>query len=224
MASSEVVEVHTDVMCPWAWQTAVWLRDVRGQTGLEVRWRCFSLEEVNRREGGRHPWERPWAWGWSLLRVMVWLRRRSMDDADRWLEAAGRALHEDGRKVHQREVARQVAAEAGLGAGIVDAATDDPSTHDEVRADHQRVLDLGGFGVPTLVLGDGTPLFGPVVTPAPTGDAALRLWDLVRGWAEFPHLYELRRPKAGADWQHIESLFRPYLTARDWPTIQREVS
>ena len=54
---------------------------------------------------------------------------------------------------------------------------------------------LGGFGVPTLVLDGTAVLFGPVVTPAPTGRAAGRLWDLVAGWAEFPHLYELRRPK-----------------------------
>ena len=63
-----------------------------------------------------------------------------------------------------------------------------------------------------------------MVTPAPTGDAAGRLWDLVAGWAEFPHLYELRRPKTQADWDHIGTSFAPYLSARDWNTVANPVA
>jgi hypothetical protein len=43
-------------------------------------------------------------------------------------------------------------------------------------------------------------LFGPVITPAPTGEAA------------------------GADWRHIDTGFRPYLEARDWHTVQSPVA
>jgi hypothetical protein len=63
-----------------------------------------------------------------------------------------------------------------------------------------------------------------VVTPAPEGEVAGRLWDLVAGWAEFPHLYEVRRPKTVADWEHIGASFAPYLAARDWQTVQRPVA
>jgi hypothetical protein len=85
-------------------------------------------------------------------------------------------------------------------------------------------LALGGFGVPTLVLDGVTCIYGPVVTPAPTGERAGRLWDLVAGWSEFPHLYELRRPKTPADWLHIQGDFAPYLEARDWQTVERPVA
>lgn len=218
------VDVHTDLMCPWAYQASLWLRTVRDQTGLGLRWRWFSLEEVNHTEGKKHPWERPWAWGWSLLRIGAWLARDSQDAADRWCAAAGRALHVDGRKVHTPDVARAVLDEAGLDPAAVDAAIDDPGTHDEVMADHRRVVDLGGFGVPTLVFPGDRAIFGPIIREAP-GDpaAALRLWDLVTGWLEFPALYEMRRPKTAADWARIGERFAPYLEARDWPTIQREV-
>lgn len=211
-------------MCPWAYQTSVWLRAVRRETGLELRWRWFSLEEVNRAEGRKHPWERPWAWGWSLLRIGAWLRRERGEAAvEAWCAAAGRALHEDGRKVHTPEVARRVLEECEIDPAALDAAIADPSTHDLVRADHERVLALGGFGVPTLVFPGERALFGPVVLEAPTGEGALRLWDLVAGWLDVPGLYELRRPKTDADWSAIGDRFAPYLTARDWPTIQREV-
>jgi len=218
------VDVHIDLMCPWAYQSCLWLRTVREETGLAVDWRWFSLEEINHAEGKKHPWERPWAWGWSLLRIAAWLRRRSPEAADAWCAAAGRALHEDGRKVHTPEVARAVLAEAGLDPGAVDAAIADDTTHDDVRADHDRVTGLGGFGVPTLIFPGERALFGPVVREAPTDPAeATRLWDLVTGWLEFPSLYEMRRPKTDEDWARIGERFAPYLSARDWPTIQREV-
>ncbi|HEX6237123.1 MAG TPA: DsbA family protein [Acidimicrobiales bacterium] len=218
------VDVHIDLMCPWAYQASLWLRDVRGQTGLELAWRWFSLEEVNRADGKKHPWERPWSWGWSLLRIGAWVRRHRGEAAvDAWCAAAGRALHDEGRKVHTPDVARRVLAEAGLDPAAATEAIDDPSTHDEVRADHERVRALGGFGVPTLIFPGERALFGPVVRQAPTGPAALHLWDLVCGWLDVPGLYEIRRPKTDADWAAIGDRFAPYLSARDWPTIQREV-
>ncbi|MCU4182791.1 DsbA family protein [Acidiferrimicrobium sp. IK] len=218
------VEFYFDVMCPWAYQTSVWIREAEKQRDLHVTWRLFSLEEVNREEGKKHPWERPWSYGWSMLRVAAVLRRRGNDDVGRFYEAAGRALHVEGRRVQERDTLEAVMREAGLDVGAVEESVRDRSVDDEVRADHQRVVDLGGYGVPTMVLDGTTPLFGPVVAPAPTGEAAGRLWDLVAGWAEYPHLYELRRPKTPADWEHIEGLFSPYLQARDWRSVQNPVA
>ncbi len=222
-AGGEQVDFHFDVMCPWAYQSAVWIREVRRQTGLTISWRFFSLEEINRQEGKKHPWERPWSYGWSLLRIAALLRRHSMDDVDRFYDVAGRWLHVEGRKPHTPEGARAVLAEVGLDPALVDEAIADPTTHDEVLSDHERVVAAGGFGVPTLFF-DDTCLFGPVVVPAPTGPAALRLWELVLGWREFPSLYELRRPKTHEDWMTINDAFQPYLTARDWITIQTPVA
>jgi len=215
------VDFHFDVMCPFAYQTSRWIRAVRDQTGLDVRWRFFSLEEVNRQEGKKHPWEREWSYGWSMMRIGAVLRRRSMDDLDRWYERAGRALHEEGHKPHEPAVARHLLDELGLDPDIVDEAIADPTTHDEVRADHERVLAAGGYGVPTLFFGD-TCLFGPVVLDPPVeGDAVLRLWHAVTAWLEFPHLYELQRPKTEADGRFIAQTFKPYLEARDWVSIDR---
>ena len=77
----EFVDFHFDVMCPWAYQTSRWMREVRDLTGLEVRWRFFSLEEINRQEGKKHPWEREWSYGWSLLRIAAMLRLRAVSSA-----------------------------------------------------------------------------------------------------------------------------------------------
>jgi len=216
------VDFHFDIMCPYAYQTSLWIREVRDTAGIDVRWRFFSLEEINREEGKKHPWEREWSYGWSMMRIGALLRRQDMGLLDRWYEAAGRALHVDGRKPHRPEVAEMLLAELGLDPAIVRAAIEDPTTGDEVRAEHETVVGKGGFGVPTLVFDDGQALFGPVLVDPPTGDAAVRLWGHVTGWLEFPHVYELQRPKSAADVDTIVETFAPYLEARDWFSVQRE--
>jgi 2-hydroxychromene-2-carboxylate isomerase len=215
------VDFHFDLMCPYAYQTSQWIREVRHQTDLQLNWRFFSLEEVNRAPGKKHPWERRWSYGWSMMRVGALLRRQDMDLLDAWYSRAGRALHQDGQKPHVPEVARELLAELDLDPALVDEAIDDPTTGDEVLADHRRVVDAGGFGVPTMFFPDGQCLFGPVLIDPPRGEAAVRLWEAVTGWLEFPDVYELQRPKSSADERRIVETFRPYLQARDWVSINR---
>jgi ADP-ribose pyrophosphatase YjhB (NUDIX family) len=197
---------------------------VRDQTDLDITWRFFSLEEINRAEGKKHPWEREWSYGWSMMRVGAFLKREDPALNDAWYLKAGTALHVEGRKPHEPAVARALLTEMDLDPGIVDEALADETTHDDVRADHERVLELGGWGVPTLVFpgadeDESRKLFGPVLIDPPTGEAADRLWQMVVGWLEFPQLFELQRPKTPNDLAAVGEVFRPYLEARDWQSV-----
>ena len=214
------VDFHFDLMCPYAYQTSKWIRSVREELGITIDWKFFSLEEINRIEGKKHPWEREWSYGWSMMRIGARLRRDGMDVLDRYYERAGRALHEEGMKAHRPEVAREILAEIDVDPSLVDDALADSSTHDEVHAEHNRVVSKGGYGVPTLFFGDDA-LFGPVLIDPPSGDAAVRLWHAVTTWVEFPHLFELQRPKTKDHERAIASTFKPYLEARDWISINR---
>jgi 2-hydroxychromene-2-carboxylate isomerase len=217
----DAVSFHFDPMCPFAYQASRWIREVRARTGLQVDWRFFSLEEINRAEGKKHPWERPWSYGWSLMRIGAALRRRDPALLDQWYAVTGRLLHEEGGKPHDPEVARGLLAGLGVGGDLLDAAIGDPSTDDEVRADHQRVVDAGGFGVPTLFFPDGTSLFGPVLVDPPAGQAALALWNVMTGLADLPGVFEIQRPKSAADSARILTVLQPYLRGRDWVSIDR---
>ena len=148
-------------------------------------------------------------------------RRTDPGLLDRWYLAAATALHVEGRKPHRREVAEGL-LRLLLDPALVGQAIDDPSTTDEVKADHDRLACLGGWGVPTLVFDGSQALFGPVLIKPPAGPAAVRLWHLMTGWLEFPQLYEVQRPKSQRDLTAIAQTFRPYLEARDWITIQKE--
>ena len=48
MAAGDIraVDFHFDIMCPYAYQTSIWIREVRHLTGIDVRWRFFCC--VNR--------------------------------------------------------------------------------------------------------------------------------------------------------------------------------
>lgn len=218
------VDFHFDPMCPFAFHASRWIRHVRAETGIDVDWRFFSLEEINRRDDQQqqqlHPWERDWAYGWSLMRIGALLRRESMDLLDRWYAATGHLLHIDGGKPHDPDVARDLLVRLGLDPGLLDAALADPTTHDDVRADHDRVVAAGGFGVPTLFV-LGTPLFGPVLVDPPEGEAAVRLWNMVTEMLEFPRVYELQRVKGPADAAAIGEALAPYLRGRDWQSVNR---
>jgi 2-hydroxychromene-2-carboxylate isomerase len=215
------VDFHFDIMCPFAFHASRWIREVRDQTGLQITWRFFSLEEINRVEGKKHPWEREWSYGWSMLRIAALLRRRDMELVDRWYARAGDALHLEGRRPHRREVARELLAEIGIEPGVVDEAIADQSTHAEVLADHRRVVDTGGFGVPTMFFPDGQCLFGPVFVNPPTGDRALELWDTFTAVLRFPEVYEIHRPRGPVQQQEIADALAVYLGARDWISINR---
>jgi 2-hydroxychromene-2-carboxylate isomerase len=217
------VEFFFDVMCPYAYQSSKWIRSVRDGTGLEVRWRFFSLEEINRVEGKKHPWERDWSYGWSQMRVAARLRQGDDGDGavDRWYEAVGRAFHEAGRTTHVPDVHREVLAEAGFDPDVLDDALADPTTHDDIRRDHEHVVQVhGAFGVPTIVFPDGRAVYQQIV-PAPTEvDRAVELFDLVVAFNRFPEMSELRHPKTATDMARIAEVFEPYLRARAWRTIE----
>lgn len=111
------------------------------------------------------------------------------------------ALHRSGNRIHleQREANTELweeaLAEVGLPTELAAAATDE-SYDAAVRASHQRAMDLVGddVGTPTVKFGD-TAFFGPVVTPAPKGEAAGKLWDGTILVAATPGFYEIKRSR-----------------------------
>ena len=87
------VDFPFDVICPWAYQPSVWMREVRDRLDWEVDWRFFCREEGNRVDGKKHPWEREWSYGWSMMRIGALLKREDPALNDAWYLRSGTALH-----------------------------------------------------------------------------------------------------------------------------------
>ena len=94
--------------------------------------------------------------------------------------ALGRRRHVDGRGRDQGEadaIIAEALEEVGLPSSLAEAATS--TDYDEpLAASHHAGMDPVGDDVGTPVIHfNGKAIFGPVVTPAPKGEAAGRRWD-----------------------------------------------
>jgi len=106
-----------------------------------------------------------------------------------------------GTRIHLRKIAdfdrviRESLEEVGLPAALAKEAHHkkyDAALH----RSHKRGISLVGTDVGTPIIAvDGVAFFGPVVTPAPKGEDAARLWDGCLLVAGTPGFYELKRSR-----------------------------
>ena len=106
----------------------------------------------------------------------------------------GHAIHLGGEKDSDKVIAESL-AEVGLEADLADVAWTD-EFDDALRKSHHAGMDPVGYevGTPVIHVGD-VAFFGPVVTPAPKGEAAGKLFDGVLLVAGTPGFYELKRTR-----------------------------
>ena len=125
--------------------------------------------------------------GWGPVRVVIAAREKYGDEIVKPLyDAMGERIHHRGEQDYAD--GHRAGARGGRPAGRARRRPPTTDEHDDaLRASHQRAIDLVGDDVGTPVVAvDGVAFFGPVVSPAPKGEAAGRLWDgcvLVAGTA-----------------------------------------
>jgi hypothetical protein len=112
--------------------------------------------------------------------------------------ALGTRLHVQRRGREEAEAEAIVAEaleEVGLPTSLAEAATS--SEYDEaLAASHHAGMQPVGTDVGTPVIHfNGKAIFGPVVTPAPKGEAAGRLWDGVLLCTGTEGFFELKRTR-----------------------------
>jgi 2-hydroxychromene-2-carboxylate isomerase len=190
------VDFWFDPTCPWAWLTSRWVLDVARQRPLEISWRLMSLTVLNEgRADLPERWHRDLAVRMEPVRVCAAAVRKHGP------EVLGRLYTELGSRFHleraPKEPATYAAAltAAGLDPGLAEAAGSD-TFDDAVRASHHEAIDRVGtdVGTPVVAVG-GVAFFGPVVSPAPRGEAAVRLWDGVLAVAATDGFFELKRTR-----------------------------
>ena len=109
-------------------------------------------------------------------------------------DAIGTRRHPGGRSDSDAIIAESL-AEVGLPASLADVAGTD-EVDALLRESHAEGISLVGEDVGTPVVAiDGIGFFGPVITPAPTGDAAGRLFDGLALMTSVPGFYELKRSR-----------------------------
>ncbi|MFF9573964.1 DsbA family protein [Streptomyces rubiginosohelvolus] len=197
------VDFWFDPLCPWAWMTSRWMLEVEKVRDVEVRWHVMSLAVLNEDKLDELPEEyrdmlENQAWG--PVRVVIAAQQLHGDDVvDPLYTALGTRFHNNGEGPTREAVAAAL-KDVGLPEDLAEYA--DKDTYDtELRASHQEGIDKVGQEVGTPVIavpgadGEQVAFFGPVVTPAPKGEEAAKLWDGTLLVASIPGFYEIKRTR-----------------------------
>lgn len=195
MSERTSVDFWFDPVCPWAWMTSRWMLEVEQVRDVQVRWNVMSLSVLNEDADLPENYRELMDKAWLPVRVVTAARLAHGEDVVGPLYTAiGTRVHPGGEKDYRAAVVAAL-EEVGLPAELIEAG--DSDAHDEaLRASHKDGIDRVGQDVGTPVIAvEGTAFFGPVVTPAPKGDAAGKLWDGVLAVAQTPGFYELKRTR-----------------------------
>ena len=184
---------------------AVWLDQVKEARGgteapIEITWKPFSLQQVNQKIG---PDYQAWAeadedldgslWG---LRAGVAAKRQGEDAMRRYMPLLLKARHEDRKDLGDKDLLKELAAQANLDLDRFAKDLDDRTTLDEIAASHREAVEERGvFGTPTFVFENGASAFLKLIRPK-TPEQAERAFDsLVDVMSNDIFVGEVKRPQ-----------------------------
>jgi 2-hydroxychromene-2-carboxylate isomerase len=198
----ETAQFWFDPLCPWAWVTSRWMHEVEKVRPVRTEWKIMSLSYLNLEQhegkGLDDAHLERMKKGWGPVRVCAAAAAAHGPEVLGPLYTAiGTRLHNQGRRDDPSDKAllAEALTEAGLPASLADAV--DSAEFDEaIKKSHHEAFDEVGLdvGTPVIKIGDHA-LFGPVITPAPKGDAAGDLWDGLKLVAKADGFFELKRSR-----------------------------
>jgi 2-hydroxychromene-2-carboxylate isomerase len=197
-------ESHTDAdfwfdpLCPWAWITSRWMLEVEQVRPVTTRWHLMSLAYLNlvqhHGEGLSQEYLEHMEQAWGPVRICAAAAAERGEDVLLPLYTAlGTRFHNQQRR--DADALAEAVAEVGLPPSVLDAASS-IEFDEAIKASHDSGMNLVGLDVGTPVISvEGNAFFGPVVTPAPRGEAAGRLWDGVLAVVGTDGFFELKRTR-----------------------------
>lgn len=184
-----------DPICPWAWIASRWMLEVEKVRDVTTRWHVMSLAVLNEGRDMPEDYRKAMDAAWGPVRVCIVAEQQHGPESLLPLYTAlGTRFHHE-KQPKDRETIVAALSEAGLPESLADAM-DDSGLDEALRASHHAGMDPVGMDVGTPVIHvEGVAFFGPVVTPAPRGEPAGRLWDGVRLVAATDGFFELKRTR-----------------------------
>jgi 2-hydroxychromene-2-carboxylate isomerase len=188
-------EFWFDPLCPWAWMASRWMEEVERVRPVDVTWSVMSLSVLNEGRDLPDEYRDLMDRGWGPVRVIIAAAQEYGDKVVKPLyDAMGTRIHLQGEKDFDAVIAAAL-DEVGIDGALARFAGSD-AVDDLLRTSHERGISLVGDEVGTPVVAvNGVAFFGPVVSPAPKGEDAGRLWDGCVLVAGTPGFFELKRSR-----------------------------
>ncbi|MDK8347566.1 DsbA family protein [Brevibacterium sp. UMB1308A] len=193
--AKETLHMWFDPTCPWAWMTSRWALEVEKVRDVEVQFHVMSLSVLNEGRDLDPEYLDLMKKAWGPVRVIIAAAQEHGNSviADLYT-AMGTRIHLGENKDYE-QVIKESLAEVGLPETLAEAAHTD-AYDDALRASHKEGISLVGedVGTPVIAVGD-VAFFGPVVSPAPKGEAAGKLYDGTLLVAGTPGFFEIKRTR-----------------------------
>jgi 2-hydroxychromene-2-carboxylate isomerase len=184
-----------DPRCPFAWVTSRWILEVEKVRDIDVVWHQMSLAYLNQDKDIPDGYREMLKTAWGPVRVVMAAQEAHGPEVLATLYTAmGERIHVQGQEA-DKDMAIAALEDAGLPVELAEA-WDDSSLDEKIAASHHEGMDPVGddVGTPTIHV-NGTAFFGPVITKAPRGEEAGKLWDGVVAVASYPLFFELKRSR-----------------------------
>jgi predicted DsbA family dithiol-disulfide isomerase len=198
-ADRENVQFWFDPLCPWAWITSRWMLEVEKVRPVTPEWRIMSLAYLNlvqhEGKGLSEEYLERMSRAWGPVRVCAAAaEHRGPSVLGPLYTAIGNRFHVESRR-EDPNVLSEALAEVGLPAELASAA--ESTDFDQlIKESHHEAFDQVGLDVGTPVIRvRGKAMFGPVITPAPRGEAAGELWDGLVLVIKADGFFELKRSR-----------------------------
>jgi protein-disulfide isomerase-like protein with CxxC motif len=189
------VDFWFDPLCPWAWLTSRWMKEVEQVRDVNTVFHVMSLGYLNQGRDLPDDYRQAMDRAWGPVRVCVAAAEgHGSEVLDRLYTELGTRVHVRGEELNRATV-EDALRSVDLPVDLADAM--DSEQYDEaLKKSHHEGMDQVGMEVGTPVIAvEGVAIFGPVVSPAPKGEAAGKLWDGVRLVMATDGFFELKRSR-----------------------------
>ena len=189
--------VFYDYLCPFVYRASVLLQNVRdsGQRPIDIRWRYFSLIQVNSKDDGWTIWDALDSEARGRLAFKAAEAARRQGAFDDFHMALLRARHEKRVDIDDVAVVEQVAEDSGLDLDRFRTDIADPQIVSALERDHRAaVAEYGVFGTPTFVFDAGATAYVRLSEPPEASDSVAIFDRVISIAAEEPRILEIKRP------------------------------
>lgn len=193
---TQTVDFWFDPMCPWAWMASRWMLEVEKVRPVATVFHVMSLSVLNEGRELDEDYRLAMDEGWTAARACIGVEEIYGSQGLRtFYTAIGTRYHPGGETKGDIDVVKAALRDCGFDDDIANRAAAG-EWDEKLRASHLEGMGPVGTDVGTPVLHiNGKALFGPVISPAPKGEAAGDLFDGVSKVTAADGFFELKRSR-----------------------------